>query len=65
MIWIFKKHPYLALHQGLTSGGNVIEKQRDANIGYDALYQNKMKLFSKEKALCDECKILTDKSSTY
>jgi hypothetical protein len=50
------------LHQGLTSsGGIMIEKQRDANIGYDALYQNEMKLFFKRKALFDECKILTDK----
>jgi hypothetical protein len=39
----------------------MIEKQRDANVGYDALYQNEMKLFFKRKALIDECKILTDK----
>ncbi len=33
----------------------MIEKQRDANIRYDALYQNEMRLFSKQKALSDEC----------
>jgi hypothetical protein len=32
----------------------MIEKQRDTNIGYDALYQNEMKLSSKQKALSDE-----------
>jgi hypothetical protein len=42
----------------------MIEKQRGANIGYDALYQNETQLFFKGKALSDIYKIITEESNT-